>query len=114
VLAEKIAPTLLEPLRTSDDVKKIIGEELWDEFIATPICSTLTKNFTNDVIRGIVLTDGLIGTFTSASDMLANVCFLYHLIGNGTGEWKVPKGGMGKLVEALTLRCKALGVEMRT
>ena len=114
VLAEKIAPTLLEPLRTSDEVKQIIGEELWDEFISTPICSTLTKNFTSDVIRGIVLTDGLIGTFTSASDMLANVCFLYHLIGNGTGEWKVPKGGMGKLVEALTLRCKALGVEMRT
>ena len=25
VLAEKIAPTLLEPLRTSDEVKKIIG-----------------------------------------------------------------------------------------
>jgi len=114
ILAEKLAPTLLDPLRTSDEVKAIIGEELWDEFIASPISETLSRNFTSDVIKGIVLTDGLIGTFTSASDMLANVCFLYHLIGNGTGEWRVPKGGMGKLVEALTRRCEELGVEMRT
>ena len=114
VIAEKIAPTLLEPLRTSAEIKKRIGEELWNEFIANPISETLARNFTNDVIRGIVLTDGVIGTFTSASEAAANICFLYHLIGNGSGEWKVPKGGMGKLVEALTSRCKALGVDLRT
>jgi phytoene dehydrogenase-like protein len=113
-LAEKLAPTFLEPLRSSHEIKAMIGEELWNEFIASPISETLKRNFTNDVIRGIVLTDGLIGTFTSASEIAANICFLYHLVGNGTGEWRVPKGGMGKLVESLTNRCKALGVEMRS
>jgi len=32
-----------------------------------------------------VLTDGLIGTFSSADDHLANKCFIYHVIGNSTG-----------------------------
>ena len=30
-----------------------------------------------------------------------NRCFLYHLIGNGTGEWRVPVGGMGAVTDAL-------------
>jgi phytoene dehydrogenase-like protein len=39
---------------------------------------------------------------------------VYHLIGNGTGEWKVPLGGMGALINELEKRCSELGVEMKT
>ena len=41
-------------------------------------------------------TDAVIGTHTSLFDpeLLANRCFLYHLIGRGTGEWLVPIGGI--------------------
>ena len=113
-LAERLAPTLLEPLRDEHEIKKLLGSQLWDEFVATPLAKTLLRSFKNDVIRGIVLTDGLIGTFTSADELLSNICFLYHLIGNGTGEWRVPRGGMGKLVEALVKRADSLGVEMFT
>ena len=54
-------------------------------------------------MRGIVLTDALIGTFASAHspDLRQNRCFLYHVVGNGTGEWKVPIGGMGTVAAAL-------------
>ena len=47
--------------------------------------------------RGVVLTDGLIGTFAGAhdADLRQNRCFLYHVIGGGTGDWDVPVGGMG-------------------
>ena len=111
-LAERLAPTLLEPLRDESEIKKLLGEQLWDEFIDCPLTNTLMSSFSNDLIRGIVLTDGLIGTFTGADDPLSNICFLYHLIGNGTGEWRVPKGGMGKLVDALVSRAQSLGVEL--
>ena len=49
-------------------------------------------------MRGIVLTDATIGTFAPADDPLLrqNRCFLYHVIGNGTGRWDVPVGGMGR------------------
>lgn len=112
-LAELLAPTLLEPLRDESDIKRLLGNSLWDEFVETPLSKTLLENFNNDWIRGIVLTDGLIGTFTSANDRLSNICFLYHLIGNGTGEWRVPKGGMGRLVEALVDRAQQLGVDLQ-
>ena len=47
-------------------------------------------------------TDALIGTFASLHDpsLIQNRCFLYHLIGNGTGEWRVPVGGMGAVTDA--------------
>ncbi|MFM8966284.1 MAG: phytoene desaturase family protein, partial [Actinomycetota bacterium] len=112
-LAEVLAPTMLKPLKDEVEIKALIGDELWDEFVVQPLEVTLNKYFKNDRVKGIVLTDGLIGTFTSAAERLSNICFLYHLIGNGTGEWRVPKGGMGKLVEALLQRATSLGVEMR-
>ena len=54
-------------------------------------------------MRGIVATDGLIGTFASLDDpgLVQNRCFLYHVIGNGTGRWDVPVGGMGALTDEL-------------
>ncbi|MGA0410662.1 MAG: phytoene desaturase family protein [Candidatus Nanopelagicaceae bacterium] len=112
-VAEVLAPTMLEPLKDEAEIKALIGKELWDEFVEQPLADTLHSYFKNDLIKGIVLTDGLIGTFASAAEKLSNICFLYHLIGNGTGEWRVPKGGMGKLVEALLERASSLGVELR-
>lgn len=112
-VAELLAPTLLEPLKDETEIKSLIGENLWQEFIEQPISKSLNENFKSDLVRGIILTDGLIGTFASATERLANICFLYHLIGNGTGEWKVPRGGMGALVSALLQRGKSLGVEFR-
>jgi len=80
--------------------------------IEEPIGKVITERFHNDVVRGVVLTDALIGTFASAFDIQANICFLYHLIGNGTGEWKVPKGGMGALVNELVRVATESGVEI--
>ena len=54
-------------------------------------------------MRGVVATDAVIGTFAGLLDgsLIQNRCFLYHLIGNGTGEWRVPVGGMGAVTDAL-------------
>ena len=112
--AEKVAPTMLQPLPTESQIRTLVGDELWQEFIESPLSETLDKYFVDDVLKGIVLTDALIGTFASAREKAANICFLYHLIGNGTGEWKVPKGGMGKLIDELSAKVKSLGVEVRT
>ena len=57
----------------------------------------------NDLVRGLVFTDAKIGVFTHPHDpsLVQNRCFLYHLIGNKTGEWKVPVGGMGAVAREL-------------
>jgi phytoene dehydrogenase-like protein len=112
--AQRIAPTLLEPLKTRSELKNEINlPEIWEYLIENPIGDEINKRFDNDVVKGVVLTDALIGTFASAFDIQANICFLYHLMGNGTGEWKVPVGGMGALVKELIRVATESGVEIK-
>ncbi|OBI73107.1 NAD(P)/FAD-dependent oxidoreductase, partial [Mycobacterium sp. E740] len=68
----------------------------------------------NDVVRGVIATDALIGTFAPLDDpsLTQNVCFLYHLIGGGTGEWNVPIGGMGAVSGALAAAAAGFGAEI--
>jgi phytoene dehydrogenase-like protein len=109
-LADAIAPTMLQKLPTRSELREKVSHKIWDEIIESPLEEVLESRFKNDLVRGIVLTDGLIGTFASAKDMSSNICFLYHLIGNGTGDWKVPLGGMGAFVAELIELAKAQGV----
>jgi phytoene dehydrogenase-like protein len=112
--AQVIAPTLLKPLPTRSEIKKALNDDLvWNILIEQSLGQTLDQYFKNDLVKGVVLTDGLIGTFSSAYERQSNICFLYHLIGNGTGEWKVPKGGMGELISELAQKARSLGVEIR-
>ena len=112
--AVKIAPSMLHPLKSRSELKAEINmPEVWDYLMERPIGEVIQARFKDDLVRGVILTDALIGTFSSAFEMQANICFLYHLIGNGTGEWKVPRGGMGALVIELVRVATAAGVEIR-
>jgi phytoene dehydrogenase-like protein len=112
--AQKIAPTLLQPLKTRSELKDHIDlPKTWDYLVERPIGEEIDKRFNSDLVKGVVLTDALIGTFASAYDLQANICFLYHLMGNGTGEWKVPVGGMGALVKELIRVATESGVEIK-
>jgi phytoene dehydrogenase-like protein len=109
-LADAIAPTMLEKLPTRSELREKVGNRIWEEIIENPLELVLEERFKSDLVRGIVFTDGLIGTFADGKDLIANICFLYHLIGNGTGDWKVPVGGMGAFVAELIELAKKLGV----
>ena len=112
--AQVMAPTLLQPLPTRSEIKNKLNDDLvWKILIEQSLGQTLDQYFKDDLVKGVVLTDGLIGTFASAYEMQSNICFLYHLIGNGTGEWKVPKGGMGSLISELYQKAISLGVEIK-
>ena len=112
-LAKYLAPSLLEPLQTQEGAKAGFSDQkLWQEIFEQPIGRTITQHFMDDVVRGVVLTDALVGTFSSVDDFQANNCFLYHVIGNGSGEWRVPEGGMGALVADLERVAQSAGVEI--
>lgn len=117
-LAAALAPTLLEPLVSRQHarirVDAVARMRLWEQVFERPLGGTLEELFTDDVVRGVVATDGLIGTHTSVHDLAANRCFLYHVIGNGTGEWKVPVGGMGAVTGELVRAARAAGAEIVT
>ncbi len=112
--AKVISPTLLKPLPTKSEIKSALADDqIWRMLIEQPLGKVLDERFEDDLVKGVILTDGLIGTFSSAYEMQTNICFLYHLIGNGSGEWKVPKGGMGALVLELDKKARSLGVEIK-
>jgi phytoene dehydrogenase-like protein len=65
--AARIAPTLLEPLKSRAELNtQIAMPQIWDQLIENPIGHVITDKFKNDLVRGVVLTDALIGTLTSA------------------------------------------------
>jgi phytoene dehydrogenase-like protein len=89
---------------------------LWNEFVERPIGELIEKNIASDLLRGVLMTDAKIGSFTHAHDasLLQNRTFLYHIVGNKTGEWRVPKGGMGQVANQLINKALSLGVTFKT
>ncbi|HEV7741433.1 MAG TPA: FAD-dependent oxidoreductase, partial [Pseudolysinimonas sp.] len=103
-MAKTLFPGVTEPLVTRSEARRMVGDDsLWDDLIENPIGETIERDFANDLVRGVVLTDALIGTFAPNIDptLAGNRCFLYHVIGGGTGDWDVPVGGMGAVSGAL-------------
>jgi len=116
-LAQRVFPTVLEPLRPEAELAALVGDDdLWQALVHRPLGAVLEACFLDDTVRGIVATDALIGTFAElgGSDLRQNVCFLYHLVGGGTGDWDVPVGGMGAVTEGLARAATAAGAQLRT
>ncbi|MBD8517695.1 hypothetical protein PlfCFBP13513_19115 [Plantibacter flavus] len=128
-LASVLWPTVLEPLRTRSDARDAAiaaaadlgvpaGEvaSIWSAVFDEPIGRAIEDAARSDLVRGVVFTDALIGTFARADDptLQQNICFLYHLIGGGTGDWDVPVGGMGAVTDALRRAAEEAGAEIRT
>ncbi len=115
-VADAIAPTLLSPLPHVGDLRDKVEMAIWTDLVDEPLGSAIERRFTHDLVRGVVATDALIGTFASLHDrsLIQNRCFLYHLIGNGTGEWRVPVGGMGAITAELERVAREAGVSIRT
>ncbi|SIT68133.1 NAD(P)/FAD-dependent oxidoreductase [Microbacterium sp. RU33B] len=116
-LARVLFPTTTQPLRRASEVRSALGDDaLWDDVVERPLGETLRTSLRTDIARGIALTDGLIGTFSSSDDesLRQNRCFLYHVIGGGTGDWDVPVGGMGRVTAELERTAREAGAELRT
>ncbi len=116
-LARRVFPTLTEPLPTREELRARVGDEdAWRTLFEEPIGTAIEEHFFDDLVRGAVLTDALIGTFADAHDpaLPQNRCFLYHVIGGGTGAWDVPAGGMGALTDALAAAARNAGAVLAT
>ena len=106
---------MLEPLVSREEMARRfkvdeISREAWRTLVEEPLGNAIERYLRDDLVRGLVFTDAKVGVFTHPHDssLLQNRCFLYHLIGNKTGEWKVPVGGMGAVVRT-GARCSQSG-----
>jgi len=115
-LAAVVAPTLTRPLPRAGDLRAGVSPTVWRDLVERPLAEVVERTFVDDTVRGVVLTDALIGTFARADapSLVQNRCFLYHLVGNGTGEWRVPVGGMGRVADELVRAARHAGAELRS
>jgi phytoene dehydrogenase-like protein len=123
LVTQRLWPTLLEPLRTREQARREVVDSgdpeaaaAWRAMVDRPIGEAIAEALGNDLVRGVVATDALIGTFARLDEpsLQQNVCFLYHLLGGGVGEWHVPVGGMGAVSAALAAAAADGGAEIIT
>ena len=120
LITAKIWPTLLQPLRSRAEMREHVlagqGPEAaasWEALTERPIGEAITAAVNSDLVRGVIATDALIGTFAGTDDpaLHQNICLLYHLVG---GEWEVPVGGMGAVTGGLAAAAAGFGAEIVT
>src|SRR3954471_18087406 len=121
VFADHVWDSMLKPLISKNELAKkfqtdAVSQEAWRSLAIEPLGRAIERYLHNDLVRGLVLTDAKIGVFTHPHDpsLLQNRCFLYHVIGNKTGEWTVPVGGMGNVARELEAAARAGGAEFIT
>ena len=116
-MAKALFPTVTEPLLTRSEARAALGDDaVWRDLVDEPIGDAIAREFADDLVRGVVLTDALIGTFAPNVDpeLHGNRCFLYHVIGGGTGDWDVPVGGMGAVSGELARAAQLAGARILT
>lgn len=108
-IGPRLFDTLLDPL-----VDEAAARALMDDssLLDRPLGDLLRERWDDPLVRGVIATDGLIGTFASLAEpsLRQNRCFLWHVTG---GPWRVPVGGMGALSDALAGSARAAGAELR-
>jgi phytoene dehydrogenase-like protein len=114
VVTSRLWPTMTSPLMTRDQARRHVADDAWRFLVDEPIGQAITAAASNDLVRGVMATDALIGTFARLDDpsLAQNVCFLYHLLGGGTGDWDVPVGGMGAVTGALADAATGFGAQI--
>jgi phytoene dehydrogenase-like protein len=116
-VARRVFPTLTEPLLSREQFRRVVDDQpAWRALFEEPLGTLIERTIESDLLRGSVCTDSAIGTFASGEDpsLRQNRCFLYHVIGNRTGHWDVPVGGMGALSDALASSALRAGAKLRT
>jgi phytoene dehydrogenase-like protein len=121
VFAEQVWDTMLEPLAAKEQLRRRfdvddVSREAWRSLVEEPLGNAIERYLQNNLVRGFVFTDAKIGILTHPHDpsFVQNRCFIYHLIGNKNGEWKVPVGGMGAVARELEQAARKAGAEMLT
>jgi len=120
LVTERLWPTLIEPLPTREQARRRVLEAgdpdaaaAWRAMVDEPIGHAIADAVGNNLVRGVIATDALIGTFARIDDQSLgqNICFLYHVLG---GDWNVPVGGMGSVTTALAAAAVGHGAEITT
>ena len=87
------------------------------ELLTGPAKAILDRWFESDVLKGVLATDAVIGTFQPPSAPGTAYVLLHHVMGmagGSRGVWGYVEGGMGRLSDAIASSAIDSGAEIRT
>ncbi len=73
-MTERLWPTLLEPVRTREQARRLVldgndaeAATAWRAMVDEPIGHAIAEAVRDDLVRGVIATEALIGIFTPVS-----------------------------------------------
>lgn len=99
---------------------RMLGRDDMREFLriaAINIYDVLQENFDNELLKGALALDAVLGTKSSPRSNNSVFTALHRMSGNnghGAGALSLPRGGMGAISDALAAAAKAAGADLRT
>ena len=112
-VTQALWPTMTEPLLSRSQARRLVdADAAWAALVEEPIGTAITGAVPDDLARGVIATDAVIGTFARLDEasLRQNVCFLYHAF----RDWDVPIGGMGAVTDAMASVARHFGAEIVT
>jgi phytoene dehydrogenase-like protein len=113
LITQALWPTMTAPLLSRSQARRLVDDDTaWAALVEEPIGIAIREAARDDLARGVIATDALIGTFARLDDssLRQNACFLYHVF----RDWDVPVGGMGAVTDALSTAARRYGAEIIT
>jgi phytoene dehydrogenase-like protein len=80
------------------------------------IADLLNENFENPLLKGVLASEGIMGSFYGPRSAGSVYVLFYLRMGRGDESkfaWPLARGGMGSLTEAISKAAKSYGVEIR-
>lgn len=99
---------------------RLMGKDDMREFLriaAINIYDVLQENFDNELLKGALALDAVLGTKSAPRSNNSVFTALHRMSGNnghGAGALSIPKGGMGAIADALAAAAKQAGADIRT
>lgn len=99
---------------------RMLGRDDMREFLRIAginIFDILQENFDNELLKGALSMDAVLGTFSGPRSNNSVFTALHRMSGNNAGaagSSSIPEGGMGAVTDALAAAAQAAGAEIRT
>ncbi|MDZ4729019.1 MAG: NAD(P)/FAD-dependent oxidoreductase [Xanthomonadales bacterium] len=99
---------------------RLMGTDDMREFLriaAINIYDVLQENFDNELLKGALALDAVLGTKSAPRSNNSVFTALHRMSGNnghGAGVLSIPRGGMGAIADALAAAAKKAGADIRT
>ena len=118
--SQRLRPLLTYPATRKQALRSFRNpkhEKFFKKVVDSPIADLCEEYFESELMRGLMASQGIIGTAAGPRTPGTGYIYLHHAFGEAAGEsgaWGFVRGGMGAITAALADVFRGMGGEIRT